>query len=201
MAFLGAEADDVKTRQAGGKPQLFLPCAITCQIIIIMLSRTTTFWRLTDTATFLVRLLHRFESHLSRTRYETALDAFMETLVWRQVQDLLANAELWRRENQIVLRFGSEGLTAADGHLAGQLFNHTIFSDAIVCWCVPGCCAGRETAVEKAKCRARLLVCNYPSVPLMDRFKHWAPAAAAFAIWWYSLFSPGAGHFGRGGGA
>ena len=132
----------------------------------------------------LVRLTHLFESSVFVDKMEAALLNIVKQLEWNRCMELPDACKTWRSRNlALLLRAHCDLLDSMDIYAEYlQFFNgNWLLTLRLVHWCLPGCCASREEAINKAMKLLRATLLRFPSVPLLYRWKHFDPALAWLA--------------------
>lgn len=131
----------------------------------------------------MVRLTRAMKSGKFQDNFDKALNAIAQGMDRRVVCELPGYVVKWWEEEGDTVRVALEGLKQESQDLILSVFNDPWRFDhrtwprgKFVHWCSTGCCASSSDAEAKAREALRLLLQQFPAVPLLYRWKHWEPA-------------------------
>ena len=131
----------------------------------------------------MVRLTRAIKSSKFQDNFIASLDFVADSADRRIVSELPHHVKRWWNENSGIVRLCLQGLSEDNQETILSVFNDPWCfrpdawrSSRVVHWCAAGCCPSPAEARKKIREALRLLLEQYPSIPLLYRWKHWEPA-------------------------
>ena len=131
----------------------------------------------------MVRLTRAMKSSKFQDNFENALDMIAERIDRRVVLDLPEHATVWWEENNSMIRLALQGLDEDKQKTILSVFNdpwhfrnNSWERGDLVHWCSSNCCPSLAETKAKTREALRILLQEYPAIPLLYRWKHWEPA-------------------------
>jgi hypothetical protein len=127
----------------------------------------------------LVRLCHLYQSNGFCQRFEKRLDEWIDAkFKRRRVFDMPQSAITARESNAMFLALCADGMSDVDIDELLTICSNLWSEAEAVHFCKPGCCENADHFKIRARAILRKVLCNFPDIPLLYRWKMFEPACA-----------------------